>query len=142
MHTDVLTNCLISLGLSRNSTPQTISKLDEQEEQHHDDDEVSRTKFIQDGPDSERSDSGDNNETESKPRRKSHLSLNLSQFFVTQIIVWLMRIQHFLKFMMLLIISATAECSFSPLKVPIRDIFFFISVESALSVDTKKRKQR
>ena len=69
MHTDVLTNCLISLGLSRNSTPQTISKLDE-EEQHHDDDKVSRTKFIQNGPDSERSDNGDNNETEKQTKKK------------------------------------------------------------------------
>ena len=114
MHTDVLTNCLISLGLSRNSTPQTISKLDEQEEQPI----MMMTKFpeqssykmvqIANGVTA-----AITKKPKSKPRRKSHPSLNLSQFFVTQIIVWLMRIQHFVKFMMLLIISATAECSFS-----------------------------
>ena len=117
MHTDVLTNCLISLGLSRirlhklsrsstnkKNSIMMMTKFPEQSSYKMVQIANGVTAAITMKPKGE-------------PRRKFHPSLNLSQFFVTQIIVWLMRIRHFVKFMMLqLIISATAECSFSPLK--------------------------
>ena len=134
MHTDVLTNCLISFGLPRNPTPQTISKLDEQEEQHHDDDEVSRTKFIQDGPDSEWSDSGDNNDRTEKQTNKKVPSFTDSLAVLCHpVTVWMMRIQHFVKFMMLLIISATIECSFSPSQED-EDSYLFVNDSGDLNL--------
>ena len=76
----------------------TVSNSDEdnQEKDDGDNDKFSSTQFSRDG-----SDDGVTAvmTTKMKLRRsgKSHSSLNLSQFFVTLIIVWLMRTQHLVK---------------------------------------------